>query len=99
MSKLKERRREIRAMTEQQAHEELARLRDELFRLRLQLKRGEVKNNRQFPQLKKEVARLLQHIGELNNAALVASEETPEVALAESEEPEELEKPEEDEDE
>ena len=44
-----------------------------LFELRLQKERGEVKNNRQFPQLKKEIARLLQHIGELNNVALVES--------------------------
>jgi large subunit ribosomal protein L29 len=70
------------------AQQALAERRRTLFELRLQKERGEVKNNRQFPQLKKEVARLMQHIGELNNAALVESEETPDVAPAEPEDDE-----------
>ncbi|HEX6122400.1 MAG TPA: 50S ribosomal protein L29 [Ktedonobacterales bacterium] len=69
MSKLSERRNEIRQMTEQQAQEELARLRRELFDLRLQLKRGEVKNNRQFAQDRTDIARLLNHLTELRQAA------------------------------
>jgi len=99
VSKLRDQRRDIHGMDLATAQQALAERRRTLFELRLQKERGEVKNNRQFPQLKKEVARLLQHIGELNNVALVASEETPVVAPAESEEPEELEEPEEDEDE
>jgi ribosomal protein L29 len=69
VSKLKDRRREIRAMTEQQAQEELTRLRRSLFDLRLQLKRGEVKNNRQFAQARADIARLLFHLGEVRQAA------------------------------
>jgi len=71
VSKLKDRRREIRALTEQQAHEELSKLRRGLFDLRLQLKRGEVKNNRQFAQTRADIARLLFHLGELRQAAIL----------------------------
>jgi ribosomal protein L29 len=71
VSKLKERRREIRAMTEEKAHEELATLRRELFELRLQLKRGEVKNNRQFAQKRADIARLLTQLTELRQTALL----------------------------
>lgn len=74
MSKLRDRRREIQAMDLATAHEELKTLRDQIFRLRLQHQRGEVKNNRQFPQTKKDVARLLHHIGELQHAAEVEAE-------------------------
>jgi large subunit ribosomal protein L29 len=70
------------------AQQALAERRRTLFELRLQKERGEVKNNRQFPQLKKEVARLLQHIGELNNAADVEGEGTPDVVLADTEDEE-----------
>lgn len=68
MSKLSDRRREIHAMDMATAQRELAHLRDQLFRLRLQAARGDVKNNRLFPQTKKDVARLMQHIGELRHA-------------------------------
>jgi large subunit ribosomal protein L29 len=71
------------------AQQALAERRRTLFELRLQKERGEVKNNRQFPQLKKEVARLLQHIGELNNAADVESEDTPDVVPADPEDDDE----------
>jgi large subunit ribosomal protein L29 len=71
------------------AQQALAERRRTLFELRLQKERGEVKNNRQFPQLKKEVARLLQHIGELNNAADVESEDALDVVPADLEEDEE----------
>jgi ribosomal protein L29 len=83
VSKLRDQRRDIHGMDLATAHQALAERRRTLFELRLQKERGEVKNNRQFPQLKKEVARLMQHIGELNNAALVESEETPDVVPAE----------------
>ena len=88
MSKLRDQRRDIHGMDLAMAQQVLAERRRTLFELRLQKERGEVKNNRQFPQLKKEVARLLQHIGELNNAALVESEETPDVVPAEPEDDE-----------
>jgi ribosomal protein L29 len=88
VSKLRDQRRDIHGMDVAMAQQALAERRRTLFELRLQKERGEVKNNRQFPQLKKEVARLLQHIGELNNAALVESEETPDVVPAEPEDDE-----------
>ena len=69
MSKLSERRREIQAMDMATAQTELHHLRDQLFRLRLQKERGEVKNNRIFPQTKADIARLMHHLGELNSAA------------------------------
>ena len=74
MSKLNERRREIRAMTAREAQQELATLRRRLFDLRLQHERGEVKNNRLFAQTKVDVARLMQHLGDLQHAAQVAAE-------------------------
>lgn len=83
MSKLSERRREIHAMDLATAQHELAQARDQLFRLRLQAMRGDVKNNRLFPQTKKDVARLMQHIGELIHAEQVIAEG----GLIEEEEP------------
>jgi large subunit ribosomal protein L29 len=55
-------------MSEAQAHQELSDLRRKLFELRLQKVRGEVKNNRQFPQVKADIARLMHHLGELQHA-------------------------------
>ena len=74
MSKLSEARRRIEMMGMAEAQEELKKQRRQLFDLRMQLARGEVKNNRQFPQTKKDVARLLHHIGELQHAAEVEAE-------------------------
>jgi ribosomal protein L29 len=74
VSKLKDRRRDVQAMDLATAYEELKTLRDQLFRLRLQHQRGEVKNNRQFPQTKKDIARLLHHIGEIQHAEAVEAE-------------------------
>ena len=74
MSRLKDQRREIQSMDLSVAEQALAERRRTLFELRLQKERGEVKNNRQFPQLKKEIARLLQHIGELNDVILLEAE-------------------------
>ena len=68
MSKLSERRREIQAMDVATAQDELKTLRRRLFELRLQKERGEVKNNRLFPQTKADIARLMHHLGELNSA-------------------------------
>jgi large subunit ribosomal protein L29 len=69
VSKLSEARRRIELMGMAEAQEELKRLRRQLFDLRLQLARGEVKNNRQFPQIRADVARLMYHISEINREA------------------------------
>ncbi len=68
MSKRSERVREIRALDMASAQKELDEKRKDLFMLRLRKERGDVKNNREFPQLKKEIARLLQHMTDLSNA-------------------------------
>ena len=68
MSKLNERRREIHGMSDAARRRTSCNdLRRHLFDLRLQKERGEVKNNRQFPQIKADIARLMYHLGELNN--------------------------------
>ncbi len=59
MSKVSEERREIREMTLETAVEELAKSRRNLFDLRLQQGRGEVKDVREFAKTKKRVARLM----------------------------------------
>lgn len=69
MSKLSEARREIQALDVATAHQRLAEERRRLFDLRLQKERGEVKDNRQFARTRKQVARLMHHISELNHAA------------------------------
>lgn len=68
MSKLSERRREIRGLGVAQAQQELADLRRKLFDLRLQKERGEVKDNRQFAKTKTDIARLMFHLNELEHA-------------------------------
>ncbi|HEV2656292.1 MAG: 50S ribosomal protein L29 [Chloroflexota bacterium] len=65
MSKLNERRKEIANMTEGEAQKELKDLRLKLFNLRLQQQRGEVKNSRVFAITRKDIARLLHHINQL----------------------------------
>ena len=74
MSKLSERRREIQSMDIAGAQAELETLRRRLFELRLQKERGEVKDNRQFPKVKKDIARLMAHLGELTHEELLAAE-------------------------
>jgi large subunit ribosomal protein L29 len=74
------------------AQKELDEKRKDLFMLRLRKERGDVKNNREFPQLKKEIARLLQHMTDLSNAEVLeasgALDEADEaVATAEPTEP------------
>jgi ribosomal protein L29 len=79
VSKLSDRRKEIREYTTEQADEELQRLRRQLFDLRIQQQRGEVKNNRQFTQVRTDIARLMY---QLDLLALAEEEEL----LAEAEE-------------
>ena len=67
MSKLNERRKEIRDMSVGKVQQELKDARLKLFNLRLQQQRGEVKNNRVFAQTRKDIARLLQHLTVLEN--------------------------------
>ncbi|GHO93104.1 50S ribosomal protein L29 [Reticulibacter mediterranei] len=68
MSKLSDRRKEVQEMTEGEAQKELKDLRLKLFNLRLQQQRGEVKNSRVFAQTRKDIARLLHHLTELESA-------------------------------
>jgi len=68
VSKLSERRKQIQEMTESEAQKELKEARLKLFNLRLQLQRGEVKNSRVFAQTRKDIARLLHHLGQLERA-------------------------------
>ena len=65
MSKAKERRKQIQELTVTDANRELKDLRMKLFNLRLQQQRGEVKNNRVFAQTRKDIARLLHRMTEL----------------------------------
>ena len=68
MSKLNERRKEIAGMSSPvQIENEVKDLRLKLFNLRLQQQRGEVKNNRVFAQTRKDIARLLHRLTELEN--------------------------------
>ncbi len=68
MSKLSERRKQIQEMTESEAQKELKEARLKLFNLRLQLQRGEVKDSRVFAQTRKDVARLMHHLAQLESA-------------------------------
>jgi large subunit ribosomal protein L29 len=65
VSKAKERRKQIKELTVAEANRELKDLRMRLFNLRLQHQRGEVKNNRVFSQTRKDIARLLHRLTEL----------------------------------
>ena len=65
MSKLNERRKQIAEYTVAEAQRELKELRLKVFNLRLQEQRGEVKNNRVFAQTRKDIARLLHHLTQL----------------------------------
>ena len=75
MSKVSEERREIREMTLETAVEELAKSRRNLFDLRLQQGRGEVKDVREFAKTKKRVARLMFKIHSETHLASPADEE------------------------
>jgi len=65
VSKAKERRKQIQELNVAEANRELKDLRMKLFNLRLQHQRGEVKNNRVFSQTRKDIARLLHRLTEL----------------------------------
>ena len=65
MSKLNERRKQIAEYSPGESVRELKELRLKLFNLRLQRQRGEVKNNRLFAQTRKDIARLMHHLTEL----------------------------------
>jgi len=67
VSKLNERRKQITEMTAGEVQKELKDLRLKLFNLRLQQQRGEVKNNRVFAQTRKDIARLLHRLTQLEN--------------------------------
>jgi len=54
-------------MTAGEVQKELKDLRLKLFNLRLQQQRGEVKNNRVFAQTRKDIARLLHRLTQLEN--------------------------------
>ena len=65
MSKLNERRKQIHDFTRGEAIRELKDLRVKLFNLRLQQQRGEIKNNRVFSQTRKDIARVLYRLTQL----------------------------------
>ncbi|MGH2498030.1 MAG: 50S ribosomal protein L29 [Ktedonobacteraceae bacterium] len=65
MPKAKERRKQIAEFNVGEAQRELKDLRMKLFNLRLQLQRGEVKNNRVFTQTRKDIARVLHRLTQL----------------------------------
>ena len=65
MPKLNERRKQIQEYNAAEAARELDELRIKLFNLRLQQQRGEVKNNRVFTQTRKDIARLLHRLTQL----------------------------------
>ena len=65
MPKLNERRKQIQEYNAAEAARELNELRMKLFNLRLQQQRGEVKNNRVFAQTRKDIARLLHRLTQL----------------------------------
>lgn len=67
MPKLKDRRKQIYEMSASETQKELKELRLKLFQLRLQRQRGEVKDHRVFAQTRKDIARLLHHLTELEN--------------------------------
>ena len=65
MPKLNERRKQVQEYNAVEAARELKELRIKLFNLRLQKQRGEVKNNRVFMQTRKDIARLLHRLTQL----------------------------------
>jgi len=69
VSKLNERRKQVAEYGLGEVQREIKDLRLKLFNLRLQKQRGEVKNNRVFAQTRKDLARLLHRLSELENEA------------------------------
>ncbi len=69
MSKVRERKKQIQEFTVSEANRELKDLRMKLFNLRLQQQRGEIKNNRVFTQTRKDIARVLHRLTQLEAEA------------------------------
>ena len=69
MSKVRERKKQIQEFTVSEAQRELKDLRMKLFNLRLQQQRGEIKNNRVFTQTRKDIARVLHRLTQLEAEA------------------------------
>jgi ribosomal protein L29 len=65
VSKVRERRKQVQEFTYGEAQRELKDLRMKLFNLRLQQQRGEIKNNRVFTQTRKDIARVLHRLTQL----------------------------------
>jgi ribosomal protein L29 len=63
--KVNERRKQIHDYNMGEAERELKDLRNKLFQLRLQQQRGEIKNNRVFTQTRKDIARVLHRLTQL----------------------------------
>ncbi len=63
--KVNERRKQIMNFNIGEAQRELKELRLKLFNLRLQQQRGEIKNNRTFTQTRKDIARVLYRVTQL----------------------------------
>lgn len=63
--KVNERRKQVMSFGEGEAQRELKELRLRLFNLRLQKQRGEIKNNRAFTQTRKDIARVLHRLKQL----------------------------------
>ena len=63
--KVNERRKQIMGFNEGEAQRELKDLRLKLFNLRLQQQRGEIKNNRAFTQTRKDIARVMYRLTQL----------------------------------
>lgn len=67
--KVNERRKQIMSFNEGEAHRELKELRLKLFNLRLQQQRGEIKDNRAFTHTRKDIARVLYRLTQLEEQA------------------------------
>lgn len=65
--KVNERRKQIGNYNEGEAQRELKDLRLKLFNFRLQQQRGEIKNNRAFTQTRKDIARVLHRLSQLED--------------------------------
>jgi ribosomal protein L29 len=63
--KVSERRKQIMNFNIGEAQRELKELRLKLFNLRLQQQRGEIKNNRVFTQTRKDIARVMHRLSQL----------------------------------
>jgi large subunit ribosomal protein L29 len=63
--KANERRKQINDYNIGEAQRELKDLRNKQFQLRLQQQRGEIKNNRAFTQTRKDIARVLTRLTQL----------------------------------